>query len=208
MPRTRTWLSLLAAILLAGCTPSPATPTPSPSPTATTHGPTAIHMTSDAPDGFTLDLAPGWQTQIRRTDRLVAYQAPEGEPINYTRARLQIIRYPRDRALSYLQQDQTSGYWVEPSHAHDRFCPRRGIPLARLPERTIGGEPAQGCGGTLDGGRDLEPYEQWIVVRHDGLWIFQLMAADGDTELPPALHQMLDTFHWTTPEPAPTASQS
>lgn len=208
MPRTRTWLSLLAAILLTACTAPPATPTPSPSPTATTHGPTAVLMTSEAPDGFTLDLAPGWQTQIRRTDRIVAYQAPEGEPINYTHARLHVIRYPRDQVRHQLGQDNTSDYWVEPSHAHDRFCPQRGIPLARLPERTIGGEQAHGCGGTLNGDWDFEPYEQWIVVRHDGLWQFQLTAADGDTELPPALHQMLDSFRWTTPEPAPTASQS
>ena len=211
--RTRTWFPILAASLLTGCTPhATPTPTPSPSPTVTTHSPTAIHMTSDTPDGFTLDLAPGWQTQIRHPDRLVVYQAPEGEPINYTRARLQIIRYPRDRALTYLKQDETTGYWVEPNHAHDRFCPdpatHRNPPLARLPSRNISGETAHGCGDTLNGGRDLEPYEQWIVIRHDGLWEFQLMAADGDTELPPALHNMLDTFHWTTPEPNPTTSQS
>ncbi|RRD47604.1 hypothetical protein [Arachnia propionica] len=208
MRRTRTWLSLLAAILLAGCTTPPATPTPSPSPTATSHSPTAVLMTSDTPDGFTLDLAPGWQTHTRRTDRLVAYQAPEGEPINYTRARLQIIRYPRDRALSHLQQNGSFGYWVEPSHAYDHFCPDPVVRLTRLPERTIGGEPAHGCGGRLENRWDTEMYEQWIVVRHDGLWAFQLMAADGDTELPPPLHQMLDTFRWTTPAPSPTASQS
>ena len=206
--RTRTWFPILAASLLTGCTPhATPTPTPSPSPTITTHSPTAIHMISDTPDGFTLDLAPGWQTHTNHPDRLLVYQAPEGEPINYTRARLHIIRYPRDQARHQLWQDETTGYWVEPNHAYDQFCPNRGI-LARLPERTIGEEPAHGCGGTLNGDWDFEPYEQWIVIRHDGLWEFQLMAADGDTELPPALHNMLDTFHWTTSEPTPTTSQS
>ncbi|RRD47070.1 hypothetical protein [Arachnia propionica] len=74
-----------------------------------------------------------------------------------------------------------------------------------LPERTIGGERAVGMTvhqvGEKSGKESV--WEQWHVLRHDGVWLFDLFSGGGRDRVGDDAYGILDSFRWTGPAPSP-----
>lgn len=81
--------------------------------------------------------------------------------------------------------------------------------LTILPERQIGGETAVGLTVRPVGGKRKLLWEQWYVVRHDGVWRFVISTGKKVNKDDDAAHAVLDSFRWVGPGGAePTASES
>ncbi|MDO5068443.1 MAG: hypothetical protein Q4D96_14285 [Propionibacteriaceae bacterium] len=86
-----------------------------------------------------------------------------------------------------------------------------------LPEREIGGEqavglklrpPAAGASADLEQFEELR-WEQWYVVRHDGVWRFVISSGLEQDQADEEAQAILSSFRWVGPaEPTPSASES
>ncbi|MDO5083540.1 hypothetical protein EII34_06405 [Arachnia propionica] len=89
--------------------------------------------------------------------------------------------------------------------------------LTVLPEREIGGEQAVGLSVRAPAprspvgkilGEELQ-WEQWYVVRHDGVWRFVISSGLGQDRADEEAAEILDSFRWTGPAGSqPSASES
>ncbi|RRD46453.1 hypothetical protein EII35_15555 [Arachnia propionica] len=72
-----------------------------------------------------------------------------------------------------------------------------------LPERTIGGERSVGMRvrEVMEGRGSV--WEQWHVLRHDGVWLFDLLSGGGRDRIGDDVYELLDSFRWTGPAPSP-----
>ncbi|RRD48578.1 hypothetical protein EII35_12030 [Arachnia propionica] len=74
-----------------------------------------------------------------------------------------------------------------------------------LPERTIGGERAVGMRvrEVMEKvGKEIV-WEQWHVLRHDGVWLFDLSSGGDRDMVSDDAYGILDSFRWTGPAPSP-----
>ena len=205
-PRTTAALTALT-ITLTACTPT----TPTPSPPATT-SPTLIHMSTRQPDPWDITILDGWEVIHRNTQNLTVTQPPTSAGVLNAHAGFFIKRRPGDSVYQRMNKGTKPGYPIEPQdllhHEHQRLLSREAVDITILPERLIGGERAFGFShlGVTQGRHWFQ--ENWFVVRHDGVWRFILQPAHWEETISPEIYQMLDTFHWTTPEPTPAATES
>ncbi|MDO5068547.1 MAG: hypothetical protein Q4D96_14820 [Propionibacteriaceae bacterium] len=196
---------MVAAMTLVACTPSAPEPTPSP---------TVVHMRTEHADGYTFDPAEGWDEQSTSVMGEVPYTITEETNRS---GEFRIRRTDGKTLLSSRRIEELGavflpGFPVDPQVVlKDRMLNREDYgkqPEMRvLPPRTVGGEPALGFSYRDQFGQ-MYKMEVWCVVRHDGVWEFDLRTNPNLATPPAELHQMLDSFRWTGPRPAPTATPS
>ncbi|MDO5083002.1 MAG: hypothetical protein Q4D89_06340 [Arachnia propionica] len=205
-PRTAAALIALT-ITLTACTPTAPEPPP-----ATPTSPTLVHMSTRQPDPWDITILDGWEVVHRNEFGLSVTHLLEGKSEAARAAGFFIKRRRGDSVYERMNKGSTPGYPIEPQdlfhHEHQRLLFRETVDITVLPERLIGGEKAFGFSSVDITEARHALQETWFVVRHDGMWQFTLQPAHWEETIPPEIYQMLDSFHWITPEPSPTTSQS
>lgn len=206
MTLARTTAALTAlTITLTACTPT----TPNP-PATTTTSPTLIHMSTRHPDPWDITILDGWAVTKRNAERLDVTILPISGEGTAKAPGFSIDRRSGDSAYERMHKGTKPGYPIEPQdlfhHEVNRVLIREDVDITILPERLIGGEKALGY-SHIDVPRASYWFQEiWFVVRHDGVWRFTLQPARWEETISPEIHQMIDSFHWETPEPTPSES--
>lgn len=200
---------LLAAVVLClGCSraeePSSQQSSPfvRPSPTSTS---SQIQMSSKSTDLYEVAVPEGWE--------FVRYGYPVNPAFNAT-----LVGDPAPPAMVFLEcfrGFQVGGgraSEISPEEVLDFYLERNfgkgRSDLVVLPEREIGGERAVGFRGWARNGKTGPwVWEEWFVVRHDGVWRFGLNSGTSRDVIGQDAYVLLDSFRWTGP-PLPSAGQS
>lgn len=217
-------LAMMVAVLvlLGGCTPGAGEPAASAPPTqvASSASASPIVKLSEQADSYEVEVPEGWEL-VRSTRPGVA---------NFTARKLGGQIPPASVDLEHWGEN-----WAQESYGDEQggvsklsrenvlkhyqsiYSDPKFTEVTVLPEREIGGEQAVGLKVRPPAARSPEDltqleelqWEQWYVVRHDGVWRFVISSGLEQDQADEEAAVILDSFRWTGAAGSdPSASES
>ena len=218
-----------ALVLFGGCASGQGESVVSETPTQGASAPTQVVPTSSSlpipilskqADSYEVEVPEGWEIVRSSRPGVANFSARKlGGQIPATSVDLE--HWGEDWALERYGGEQSGIFKLSREdvleHYLSFYSDPRFTDLTLLPEREIGGERAVGLSVRTPAprspvgkilGEELQ-WEQWYVVRHDGVWRFVISSGQFEDEDDVAARSILDSFRWVgSGEPEPTASES